>query len=61
MVFGVVVLIFSLFYFARYAKKNFKLLMDKNSNYKEDSSERTGDEFLDSEDTRDTLNLPLNV
>jgi len=62
MIFGVLVLIFSLLYFGRYAKRNFDKMMEENmhKNINETSLSETN-ENIQSEETIDTLNSPLNV
>ncbi len=60
MIFGIIVLIFSLFYFAQYARKNFNKIMQENNHLK-DTTNGSMDENIQSEDTKDTLSMPLNV
>lgn len=61
MIFGILVLIFSLFYFGRYAKRNFNLMMEENKNLNKTSPLSETDENILSEETTDTFNTPLNV
>lgn len=61
MIFGIVVLIFSLLYFGRYAKRNFNKMMEENKHLNDVKSLSESDENMLSEETTDTLNAPLNV
>lgn len=60
MIFGIIVLIFSLLYFGRYAKTNFNKMMEENKHLNFSSSSESDENIL-SEETADTLNAPLNV
>ncbi len=59
MVFGIIVLLFSLLYFTRYAKRNFNLMIEENK-LKNNSSFSSESDNIPSEETSDTLNAPLN-
>lgn len=61
MIFGILVLVFSLLYFGRYAKRNFNLMMEENKHLNSSKSLSDTDENMLSEETSDTLNAPLNV
>jgi hypothetical protein len=60
-IFGALVLIFSLIYFARYADKNFKKMMEDNKNKNQENSFNTmNDESIDSRLSTGILEVPLN-
>lgn len=61
MIFGIVVLVFSLLYFGRYAKRNFNKMMEDNKGIKDYLINDSLEENILSEETIDTLSTPINV
>ncbi len=61
MVFGILVLIFSLFYFGRYAKKNFNKMIEQNNKINDVSIDSNNEEYFGTEETRDTLSNQPNI
>jgi len=60
MIFGIIVLVFSLLYFGRYAKRNFNKMMEDNKS-KDYLINDSLEENVLSEETTDTLSTPINV